>query len=922
MFEILRSLAGILDVRINRNIVTVSGVKKATIEGGMKKVFGSDKIAAHIFKIKSNSFSFQEWFLPDVAFALQEIVNSPKSYADHKRTCKQILDQFYEKTWLGRINTEAPKRLDRSKLRDMVFTPLDFQEEFFDYFEKNVYAYNLKGFLFAGAAGSGKAQPDSALVKIPNGWKPIGAIRTGDLVVTPDGEHAVVSGVFPQGMKKIYEISTVDGRRTQACREHLWEITIPDQSIFREPKVVNTQAVLSLIGSGIPVFIPTTICCSPTDIPLSADPEKCSPRELIEASYAQKEAFFVAQVGRKYRYLNNWARVTGQDRKDFIALVRSFGGVIGPITEEISPDILPYYFDSLVEIENVLLAENQYARCIMVEDPRHLYVTDQYIATHNTFTSCALAHCSGSDKVIVVCPNNALDRVWKDSALTVFKQPQSVWISDGKTPFTGKERFLVCHYEWLSKLRANLDKISYQRLTVILDESHNLNEADSGRTQKFISLCEEVDAAEVIWLSGTPIKALSTEAIPLIRCIDPLFTPEVEDIFKAIFRGENNKAVSILKNRIGLVSFKVAKDRLGLKEPLFTNYKVAFPGAEEFTLTKIREKMTVFIQQRDIYYKTREKADLAYYQKILDRHAAKLSSREEKAEFDRYVRNANMIRKTQGMGCSDEMKAANLYELRNIMPGLSAEDRIKFKESKTIYKYLTLKIQGECLGQIVGRTRIACHVELAKQIKYAPILESTEKKTVVFSSFVDVLKAAEVELQAQQYSPMLVYGETTSKLAQIVQQFGDDESVNPLVATYASLSTAVPLIMADTMILIDVPFRDYILQQAVSRIHRLGQVNDTHIFTIVLDTGDEPNISTRTVDILRWSQQQIESILGIKSPFEIKDGEEISLETMENLNDIDLTQVVDPFFAGLKRMDQFIDPDVVEVSVENTYLSW
>jgi SNF2 family DNA or RNA helicase len=116
-------------------------------------------------------------------------------------------------------------------------------------------------------------------------------------------------------------------------------------------------------------------------------------------------------------------------------------------------------------------------------------------------------------------------------------------------------------------------------------------------------------------------------------------------------------------------------------------------------------------------------------------------------------------------------------------------------------------------------------------------------------------------------------------LTSIVHRFEKEKDLNPLVATYASLSTAVPLIMADTMIIINPPFRQYIMDQTVARIHRLGATTQTRIFNILLDTGTEPNISTRTINIMQWSKDQVSAILGIETSDED--------ETDKNLEELD-----------------------------------
>lgn len=79
------------------------------------------------------------------------------------------------------------------------------------------------GILLAGDPGVGKAQPLTAKIKIPNGWTTMGEIAVGDVVSTPDGGTANVTGVYPQGERQVYKITFSDGRVTHACGEHLWK---------------------------------------------------------------------------------------------------------------------------------------------------------------------------------------------------------------------------------------------------------------------------------------------------------------------------------------------------------------------------------------------------------------------------------------------------------------------------------------------------------------------------------------------------------------------------------------------------------------------------------------------------------------------------------------------------------------------------
>lgn len=70
--------------------------------------------------------------------------------------------------------------------------------------------------------GLGKAQPLDAKIMTPDGWKRMGDMKVGDLVIAVDGTAVPVTGVFPQGEKEIFEVEFSDGAKTRCCDEHLW----------------------------------------------------------------------------------------------------------------------------------------------------------------------------------------------------------------------------------------------------------------------------------------------------------------------------------------------------------------------------------------------------------------------------------------------------------------------------------------------------------------------------------------------------------------------------------------------------------------------------------------------------------------------------------------------------------------------------
>jgi phosphate starvation-inducible protein PhoH and related proteins len=88
----------------------------------------------------------------------------------------------------------------------------------------------------------GRAQPVDTPVLTPEGFRPIGELQVGDLVVGSDGRPTPVLGVHPQGRKPVFRLTTQDGASTRCCEEHLWQVTTPyDRRIGREGRVVETR---------------------------------------------------------------------------------------------------------------------------------------------------------------------------------------------------------------------------------------------------------------------------------------------------------------------------------------------------------------------------------------------------------------------------------------------------------------------------------------------------------------------------------------------------------------------------------------------------------------------------------------------------------------------------------------------------------
>jgi len=98
--------------------------------------------------------------------------------------------------------------------------------------------------IVAGRPSMGKAQPLDAKIKTVDGWKLMGDLHFGDRLASADGQHSMVTGIYPQGIKQIYTVTFSDGREAECCDEHLWRVMYRDWS---EPRVINTVRLIQML---------------------------------------------------------------------------------------------------------------------------------------------------------------------------------------------------------------------------------------------------------------------------------------------------------------------------------------------------------------------------------------------------------------------------------------------------------------------------------------------------------------------------------------------------------------------------------------------------------------------------------------------------------------------------------------------------
>lgn len=103
--------------------------------------------------------------------------------------------------------------------------------------------------IFSGSRGRGKEQPISSLVLSDKGFIRMGDVTLDTKVFGCDGKLHPVTGIYPQGVKDVYEITFSDGTTARCGLEHLWKVVDMDHMELHKnaPKeeVLTTECLLN-----------------------------------------------------------------------------------------------------------------------------------------------------------------------------------------------------------------------------------------------------------------------------------------------------------------------------------------------------------------------------------------------------------------------------------------------------------------------------------------------------------------------------------------------------------------------------------------------------------------------------------------------------------------------------------------------------
>lgn len=126
------------------------------------------------------------------------------------------------------------------------------------------------------------------------------------------------------------------------------------------------------------------------------------------------------------------------------------------------------YYDEL-RIVDIKLVRQDRCRCIMVDDPSHLYLTENFIVTHNTYMS--IRHAIGvGEKTLIVLPTTAILDQWKSTLVDMFGIPEGRILHVNGTDRLSR---MTGDWDWVLVLEQSLMSLmKNDKLEELLKSSH------------------------------------------------------------------------------------------------------------------------------------------------------------------------------------------------------------------------------------------------------------------------------------------------------------------------------------------------------------------------------------------------------------------------------------------------------------------
>ncbi|KUI54814.1 hypothetical protein VP1G_02180 [Cytospora mali] len=454
-----------------------------------------------------------------------------------------------------------------------------------------------------------------------------------------------------------------------------------------------------------------------------------------------------------------------------------------------------------------------------------------------------------------------------------------------------KYNIVITSYNTLSTdhgSKGPLTSASWRR--VILDEGHTIRNAT---TKAALAACAL--KAESRWvLSGTPIVNSIKDLHSLVKFLR--LTGGVEDwgVFNAVIARPlalgNSRAEVLVQSLVQDICLRRKKDMkfVDLRLPPKSEYvhRIAFTADEQKKYDALLSEAKGVLEEIQTRSKHGQKA--GSFQSVLERLLRLrqtcnhwtlckqrivdlLKSLEDQDVVEFNDKNRDILQQALRLFienqeecpvCIDDLSSPVITHCKHVFCGdcirkvIQTQGKCPMCRAKLDSEKQLLEPAPESSGQEDGQ--LDTDTQSSKTEALLKILKATLKnpgsKVIIFSQWTSFLTIIENQLKANGYKHTRIDGSmTTDSRDSAMQALQGDPDTRIMLASLAVCSVGLNLVAADTVILADSWWAPAIEDQAVDRVHRLGQTRPTTIWRLVM----EGSVEERVLDIQAEKRQLV-----------------------------------------------------------------
>lgn len=454
--------------------------------------------------------------------------------------------------------------------------------------EEALVSLNSFNSLINSAVGSGKDQPTDILIPTAAGLRPFSSLKINDLVFGLNGKPQKVTGIFPQGRKQVYRVHFSDGSSTECGEGHLWKVCDtkhPKGEVLELKKLLLTYKASSTKNKRqeykyyLPVHNPidTTVKEFEKDISIfvkslcekfleieSTQEESNNKSESFtniycEGSIRQRKLLLKSILDNAKVFIrNNKLFLISYNTTSLKVLQRLIWSLSGKATyRKYKNENIKYKYEYRLKLElpfnpfsekhnlftqynidssKTYITKIEKSRvtdtmCISVENKDGMYITENYIPTHNTSVMSLVCKILSDEKILIMNDNDfILNQIY--TRLKSFGEEDISW-NPGKDADLSKRIVITNTHGMYSRLKnAREDYLKYLSEVdcYIVDEAQGLQ-----AVTWFLPIFYMTNLKHLIGYSGSPFRNYKypykgLQDFRLIALIgEPAFNYEMKD---------------------------------------------------------------------------------------------------------------------------------------------------------------------------------------------------------------------------------------------------------------------------------------------------------------------------------------------------------------------------------------------------------